>query len=78
MAFFLVGYFKELQEELEKHPLATFLCKLAFSKGKISLFFLLEGLQKLVHFQQVSKWMAEENITQQDVEQLLTSIQSNE
>ena len=38
LAFFLVGYLKELQEELEKCLLATFLCKRAFSKGKVSLF----------------------------------------
>lgn len=71
VAFFLVGYFKELQEELEKHPLAKFLCQLALSKGKITPFFLLKGLERLVHFQQVSQWMKEYNISEEQVEDFL-------
>jgi len=67
IAFFLVGYFKELQEELEKHPLAIFLCQLAHSKGKITPFFLLKGLERLVHFQQVAKWMKEYDISEDQV-----------
>lgn len=35
---FLVGYFKELQETLQKHPLAQFICKIAHSKGKVTVF----------------------------------------
>lgn len=71
IAFFLVGFFKELQEELEKHPLATFLCQLAHSKGKITPFFLLKGLERLIHFQQVAKWMKEYDITQQQVNEFI-------
>lgn len=59
IAFYLIDYFEELKEELSVHPLATFLCLLAKSKGKITLFYLLEGLVKLVHFQQISRLMKE-------------------
>ena len=74
IAFFLVGYYKELEEELKQHPLATFLCKLAFSKGKITLFFLLAGLEKIVHFQQVKQWMLEENISQDQLDELVKQL----
>jgi hypothetical protein len=72
VAFFLVGYFKELQEELEKHPLAAFLCQLAHSKGKTTPFFLLKGLERLVHYQQVAQWMKEYDISQEQVERFIT------
>lgn len=72
VAFFLVGYFKELEEELQEHPLATFLCQLALSKGKITPFFLLKGLEKLVHFQQVRQWMKEYDVSQEQVEDFLS------
>lgn len=74
IAFFLVGYYKELEEELKQHPLATFLCKLAFSKGKITPFFLLAGLEKIVHFQQVKQWMIEENISQEQLDELVKQL----
>ena len=69
--FFLVGYFKELEEELKKHPLCAFICSLALSKGKITIHFLLEGIKKIIHYQEVTKWMAEENISPEQLEELL-------
>lgn len=75
LAFFLVGYFKEVEQELAKHPLASFLCKLALSKGKITIFFLLQGLEKLISYQQVIQWMKQENITQQQVVELIDELQ---
>ena len=74
IAFFLVGYFKELQDELEKHPLAVFLCQLALSKGKITPFFLLKGLERLVHFQQVAQWMKEYNISEDQVDDFIRQL----
>lgn len=71
LAFFLVGYFKELEEELKKHELAQFLCKIAYSKGKITAFFLLKGLEKLANFNEVKQWMKKENITQEQIQELL-------
>ena len=77
IAFFLVGYFKELEEELKQHPLALFLCDLALSKGKITLFYLLEGLTKVANFREVSKWMLENNISKEELDQLVYQIHGN-
>lgn len=71
LVFFLVGYFKELEEELKKHPLCAYICSLALSKGKITIHFLLEGIKKIVHYQEVAQWMEEENISQQQLKELL-------
>ncbi|MDX2305001.1 MAG: hypothetical protein NW226_19475, partial [Microscillaceae bacterium] len=72
--FFLVGYFKELEDELSKHPLAEFICRLALSKGKVTAFFLLEGLEKLIAFQEVALQMKEHNISKEDVYELLDQL----
>ena len=66
-----MGYFKELEDELKKHPMCEFICKLSLSKGKITIFFLLKGIEKLVAHQEVKKWMEEENITQEQIDQMI-------
>jgi hypothetical protein len=74
IAFFLVGFFPELEEELKKHPLAQNLCELAHSKGVVTIHFLLQGLERLVHFQEVTQWMQEENISKEDIDEMLHKI----
>jgi hypothetical protein len=69
--FYLAGYFDELETQLKNHPLASFICKLAHSKGKVTLFFLLEGIKQLVAHQQVKIWMEQENISQEEVDEIL-------
>lgn len=76
IGFFLIGYFKELEEELKRHPLALFLCKLAKSKGIITVFFLLEGLEKLIHFQEVQRWKEENNLTNEEINALIQQLKS--
>jgi len=78
LAFFLVGYFKELESQLRTHPLAIFLCQLALSKGKVTIFFLLKGLEKLANFQEVSIWMKENNITPGLVDELVEYLKLNQ
>lgn len=74
LAFFLVGFFPELEDQLKKHPLAQNLCELAHSKGLVTIHFLLKGLERLVHFQEVTQWMQQENLTKEDIDDLLKSI----
>lgn len=76
LAFFLVGYFDEIKEKLTKHPLSKLLCKLVNSKGIISMFFLLEGLKKLIEYQQVQQWMNQENISQKQIVDLIKELQT--
>ncbi len=71
IAFFLVGYFKEMETALKEHPTAKMLCKLALSKGKVTLFFLLKGLEKLANFQEVTSWMKENDITHEQIDELV-------
>lgn len=77
LAFFLVGFFPELEKELKSHPLAIHLCKLARSKGKITIHFLLEGLQMLINFQQVNTWMTQNDINKNDIDDFLADLGFN-
>lgn len=71
IAFFLVGYFHELEAQLKVHPMAIFLCQLASSKGKITMHYLLKGLHKIVNYQEVDLWMKENNISREELDQLV-------
>lgn len=74
LAFFLIGYFPELENELKDHPMTIHLCQLAKSKGKKTLYFLLNGLEMLTNFQQVSVWMQQNDITKEQIDQFLQEI----
>lgn len=71
IAFFLIGFFKELEAELKTHPLAILLCQLASSKGKITIHFLLEGLHKMANYQEVDQWMKDNNISKEELDQMV-------
>lgn len=71
LVFFLAGYFKELEEYLKEHPLAVFLCQLARSKGKVTIFFLLKGLEILANFQLVKQAMDQFNISEQEIDDFI-------
>jgi hypothetical protein len=77
LAFFLVGFFPELENELKSHPMAIHLCKLARSKGKITLHFLLEGLVILDNFIQVDTWMKQNDIKKEDIDAFLADLGFN-
>jgi Transposase DDE domain len=74
LAFFLVGFFPELEDQLKNHPLAQNLCELAHSKGIVTIHFLLKGIERLVHFQEVTQWMQQENISKEDVDEILKNL----
>jgi Transposase DDE domain len=74
LAFFLIGYFPELENELKDHPMTIHLCQLAKSKGKTTLHFLLNGLEMLTNFQQVSLWMKQNDISKEQIDQFLQEI----
>jgi len=67
-AFFLVGYYPDLKQELKTDPIAFLLCDLAKSKGKITLHFMLEGLKILAFWQKVDQWKTGFNISQEQID----------
>lgn len=74
LVFFMVGYFKELETDLKKDPMAQFIADLALSKGKVTEYFLLKGIEKLVSFMQVKELIDQAIITEQQIDELFGRI----
>ena len=68
LAFFLVGYFKELKEDIQKHEIYALIAKIGGGKGIISVNFLLKGIEKIAHFQQIQQLIDDNIITKQEIE----------
>ena len=68
LAFFLVGYFKELNEDIQKHEIYALIAKIGGGKGIISVNFLLKGIEKIAHFQQIQQLIDDNIITKEDIE----------
>ncbi len=54
--------------------MAKFIVDLAFSKGKITTFFLLKGIEKLVNFIQVKAIIEQNNITNEQINELFQQL----
>jgi hypothetical protein len=76
IAFFLAGFFPELTEQIKQNPLAIRLCQLANSKGKITMHFMLKGIEILTHYEQVRQWKEQNLITEEQINQLLQNIRT--
>lgn len=70
-AFFLVGYFKELKKDIQNHEIYRLIAQIGGAKGTVSVHFLLKGIEKLVHFQQVQQLIDEQVLTKDDIQQAL-------
>ena len=56
LAFFIGGYFYEIEPELENNPVILWLCQLGGGKGNITRHYFLEGLKNLLIHQQVERF----------------------
>ena len=75
-AFFLVGYFKELSNEIQNHEIYALIAQIGGSKGTVSTFFLLKGIEKLVHFQQIQKLLDDNIISRDDIQNALKNFET--
>jgi hypothetical protein len=68
LAFFLVGYFKELSNDIQNHEIYSLIAQIGGGKGIVSIHFLLIGLEKLVHFQQIQQLIDNHALTKDDIQ----------
>jgi hypothetical protein len=74
LCFFVAGYFYENQHEIVKDPQVITICQLANSKGKVTKHFYLEGLKILANFILFQEFIKQQNLTQEQVNQLLSMV----
>jgi hypothetical protein len=66
--FFLVGYFKELDKHIQNHEIYHLIAQIGGGKGIVSVHFLLKGIEKLVHFQQIQALIDNHVLTKDDIQ----------
>ena len=68
LTFFLVGYFKELSKDIQNHEMYSLIAQIGGGKGIVSIHFLLKGIEKLVHFQQIQTLIDNYVLTKDDIQ----------
>ena len=77
LIFFVAGYYYEIEDELTKDETMIWLAKLGNCKGRVSHTYILRGLEVLVHYAIAKQFMAENNITDEQVYDILNSSKLN-
>jgi hypothetical protein len=71
LAFYLAGYFDELQKSIKNHEITIFLAQLGNGKNVISPFFILKGLEVIIHYQQMQELIDSGKISKKEIKETL-------
>jgi hypothetical protein len=71
-AFFIGGYFYQLEPQLSQHPAIQWLCQLGNGKGKVTRHFLLEGLRNLLIHHHVERMREQSELSDSEWEEILS------
>ena len=74
LAFYVGAYFYEIQSDIVKNYQFKIICQLAKCKGKFTRHFFLEGLVILAHVALFEQYVKENNLSPNDIEQLMKMI----
>ncbi|MEY4938251.1 MAG: hypothetical protein RIS64_4612 [Bacteroidota bacterium] len=74
LCFFIGAYFYEIQDDLTKDENIQWICELGGSKGKVTRFFLLKGLEIIMHAQKFEAFKKENNISKEQYDSVLQLI----
>lgn len=73
-AFFIGGYFYEIEPQLAHHPVVAWLCQLGNGKGKVTRHFFLEGLRNLLIHHHVEQVREQTKLTDPQWEAILAFV----
>lgn len=71
LCFFIGGYFYEIEDILTKDKTIQLICKLGNGKGKVTRYFFLKGLEKLLIAKDVENFIDEFNISDETYQKML-------
>ncbi len=71
LAFFVGGYFYEIEDQLTKDAQIIWLAELGGGKGKVTRGYILRGIAKLLEVKQTQDFLDKNNISQEQVNQVL-------
>lgn len=70
LCFFIGGYFYEIESELVHNEWMIQVCKFGGGKGKVSKRFFLQGLAKIANYLEIKRFMKENNLNEEQLQQL--------
>lgn len=71
LAFFVGGYFYEIEDQLTKDPQIIWLAELGGGKGKVTRGYILRGIAKLLETKQTQDFLKKNNISKDQVNQII-------
>jgi hypothetical protein len=74
LAYFVGGYFYEIGSELAQNPTVALIAQLGGGKGKVSRYYFLQGLGKLLVHASVSQFVKEQAISDDLFEQMMAFV----
>ncbi len=71
LAFFIGGYFYEIEDEIADNKYACWIAELGGGKGKITKYFFMEGLKKLLLIVSFKEFVKKNNISEEEIEEAI-------
>lgn len=72
LAYFIAGYFYEIEKIAVDNKTIKWLAQLGKGKGKVTRHFILLGLVRIIHFQEVQKFINDNNLSHEEVDEMLS------
>ena len=70
LAFFIGGYFYEIESELIKNTTIQYICELGGGKGSCPRYYFLQGLAKILTYQAVEQFVENQGISDEEFKQM--------
>lgn len=74
LAYFVGGYFYEIGSDLTHNPVIELIAQLGGGKGKVTRYYFLQGLKKLLIHAHVARFVKEQDISDETFEQMLAFV----
>lgn len=71
LAYFMGGYFYEIESALTHDPAMKQICLLGYGKGKITKLYFLRGLAKLAAFEEIQSLIDQKQLSRDEIKELL-------
>lgn len=71
LAYFIGGYFYEIESALTHDPAMKEICQLGYGKGKVTKLYFLRGLAKLAAWEEIQSMIDQKQLTRDEVKELL-------
>ncbi len=71
LAYFIGGYFYEIESALTHDPAMQEICQLGYGKGKVTKLYFLRGLAKLAAWEEIQSLIDQKQLTKEEIKDLL-------